>query len=119
MYKKIAFIISFFYVNSGMALNCRSGQYFVSAHHRDSYYRKDGTFVSSANVEAHCRDYNFSSPLNIKFENRMPEGWPYQLDLFKSWTEGEKKEVVAKVLQNGYKIGDRIVRPAKVTVKSS
>ncbi len=30
----------------------------------------------------------------------------------------EKKEVVAKVLQNGYKIGGRVVRPAKVTVKS-
>ena len=31
----------------------------------------------------------------------------------------QKQEVVAKVLQNGYKIGDRVVRAAKVTVKSS
>jgi molecular chaperone GrpE len=37
-------------------------------------------------------------------------------------TENDKKlkpEVVSKVLQNGYKIGGRVVRPAKVTVKSS
>ncbi len=31
--------------------------------------------------------------------------------------EGETKEQVAKVLQNGYRIGGRVVRPAKVTVK--
>lgn len=30
-----------------------------------------------------------------------------------------KKETIAKVLQNGYKIGDRVVRAAKVTVKTS
>lgn len=93
MYKKIALIISFFYVNALMAVDCRPGQYFVSAHHRDSYYRKDGTFVSAAEVEAHCRDYHFSSPLKVKFESKMPEGWPYQLDLFKPWTEDEEKEV--------------------------
>lgn len=29
-----------------------------------------------------------------------------------------QEEVVSKVLQNGYKVGDRVVRPAKVTVKS-
>lgn len=93
MYKKIVLIISFFYVNSLMAVDCRSGQYFVSAHHRDSYYRKDGKLVSAADVEAHCREYHFSSPLKVKFESKMPEGWPYQLDLFRPWTKGEKKEV--------------------------
>jgi molecular chaperone GrpE len=31
----------------------------------------------------------------------------------------DTKEVIAKVLQNGYKIGGRVVRAAKVTVKSS
>lgn len=30
-----------------------------------------------------------------------------------------KQEVVAKVLQNGYKIGGRVVRPAKVSVKNT
>ncbi len=33
--------------------------------------------------------------------------------------ESSGKQVIAKVLQNGYKIGDRVVRAAKVTVKSS
>lgn len=76
-----------------MALECHQGEYFVSAYHRNSYYRTDGTFVGPADVEAHCRSYRFSSPLRIKYESKMPVGWPYQLDLFKSWTEGEKKEV--------------------------
>jgi len=40
-------------------------------------------------------------------------------DKKQSETDEEKKEVVAKVLQNGYKIGGRVVRAAKVTVKSS
>jgi molecular chaperone GrpE len=31
----------------------------------------------------------------------------------------EKGEVIAKVLQNGYRIGDRVVRAAKVTVKNA
>ena len=93
MYKKIVLIISLFYANTLMALECRSNQYFVSAHHRDSYYRKDGTFVSASDVKDHCRDYHFSSPLKVKFENKMPEGWPYQLDLFKPWTESEKREI--------------------------
>lgn len=32
--------------------------------------------------------------------------------------QDERREVVAKVLQNGYKVGDRVVRPAKVVVSS-
>ena len=76
-----------------MAFECRPDQYFVSAHYRDSYFRTDGTFVKASDVEEHCRNYQFSSPLKIKFENRMPQGWPYHLDHFKHWTESEKKEI--------------------------
>lgn len=93
MYKKISLLISLLCINIAMALECPPDQYFVSAYFRDSYYRRDGKFVNAANVEAHCRSYHFSSPLKIKFENRMPEGWPHQLDLFKEWTEAEKKEI--------------------------
>lgn len=97
--KNIVLILSCFYVNIGMALECRSDQYYVSAHYRDSYFRTDGTFVKASNVEEHCRNYQFSSPLKIKFENRMPQGWPYQLDYFKPWTDFEKKEI-QKVLNS-------------------
>lgn len=93
VYKAILIFLSLIYLRIGMALECPPGKYFVSAFPRDSYYRGDGTFVSATTVEAHCRSYHFSSPLKIKFENQMPEGWPYQLDLFKKWTENEKKEV--------------------------
>lgn len=93
MYKNFLLLISLQFVNIAMALECPPNQYFVSAFFRDSYYRSDGKFVSAANVEAHCRSYRFSSPLRIKFENRMPERWPHQLDLFKGWTETEKKEI--------------------------
>lgn len=72
---------------------CPSGQYLVSAYSRGSYNRQDGTFVKATNVEAHCRTYNFSSPLKLKFEDQIPQGWPYQLDLFKKWTTIEKRDV--------------------------
>ena len=72
---------------------CPSGQYYVSAHSRDSYHRQDGTFVKATNVDAHCRTYGFSSPLKLKFEDQMPQGWPYQLDLFKKWTTVEKRDI--------------------------
>lgn len=36
--------------------NCRPGQHWVRAHHRNSYIRSDGTFVSAANVTAHCQN---------------------------------------------------------------
>jgi hypothetical protein len=94
MYKKIFIFILLTYANIGMTLECPSGQYFVSAHHRDSCYRSDGTFVSATNVEDHCRSYHFSSPLKVKFEKHMPKGWPYQLDLFKDWTAKEKQEIL-------------------------
>lgn len=32
--------------------------------------------------------------------------------------DSPKQEVIAKVLQKGYKIGDRVVRPAKVTIRN-
>lgn len=40
---------------------------------------------------------------------------PQEVEKEKS-EQSERKEVIVKVLQNGYKIGDRVVRPAKVIV---
>jgi hypothetical protein len=79
------------YSNSIFAFDCPTGHYFVNSHFRSSYYRSDGTFVSSANVEAHCKEYRLSSPLVLKYSSEMPKGWPYQLDIFKPWTSSERK----------------------------
>jgi hypothetical protein len=79
------------YSNSIFAFDCPTGQYFVHSHFRSSYYRSDGTFVSSANVEAHCKEYRVSSPLVLKYSSEMPKGWPFQLEIFKPWTSSERK----------------------------
>lgn len=73
------------------ALECPEGQFLVSAHPRTSYYRTDGIFVNSSNVEAYCKEYTFSKPLILKYLSNMPEGWPNQLELFKTWSPDEKK----------------------------
>lgn len=93
MLKLLIFITLTIRFSWAFADQCPSGQYFVSAHSRDSYYRKDGTFVKASNVDVHCRVYNFSSPLKLKFEDQMPQGWPYQLDLFKKWNTVEKRDI--------------------------
>ena len=73
------------------ALECPEGQFLVNAHPRTSYYRTDGTFVNSSNVETYCKEYTFSKPLILKYLSSMPEGWPNQLELFKAWSPSEKK----------------------------
>ena len=94
------------FFGKAVAGECPAGQYFVSAFNRESYYRTDVTFVSAANVEAHCRKYHFSIPLKLIFQNAMPDGWPNQLELFKSWTPAEKNQIkkvissLPKILRN-------------------
>ncbi|MDO9182192.1 MAG: hypothetical protein Q7U04_07275 [Bacteriovorax sp.] len=93
MMKLIISLSIFVLFGKAVAGECPAGQYFVSAYNRDAYYRTDGTFVSSTKVEAHCRKYHFSSPLKLIFQNTIPDGWPNQLELFKSWTPAEKREI--------------------------
>lgn len=88
------------------ALECPEGQFPVSAHPRTSYYRTNGTFVNSSNVELYCKEYTFSKPIVLKYLSNIPEGWPYQLELFKKWEKEDKKEIekaiksLPKSLQN-------------------
>lgn len=91
---KLIFITFLFLFSSPIfALECPEGQYLVSAHPRTSYYRSDGTFVNSAKVESHCRPYSFNKPLKLLFKSKIPERWPYQLEIFKEWSKLEKKEI--------------------------
>lgn len=91
MVKLIFITFLFFLSNPIFALECPEGQYLVKPYIRTSYYRSDGTYVSSAQVEAYCREYTFSKPLVLKYLEKMPEGWPYKLELFKTWNSSEKK----------------------------
>jgi hypothetical protein len=104
--KLLLFLSIAIILEQARALECPPGQYIISAHSRDSYYRNDGTFVSASKVEAYCRRHNFLSPLKLTFLSKMPDGWPNQLELFKNWTPLEKKEVeksfnsLPKILKN-------------------
>lgn len=86
-----------FLSRSIFALECPEGQFLVSAHPRTSYYRTDGTFVNSSNVETYCKEYTLSKPLILKYLSRMPEGWPNQLELFKAWSPSEKKSLEKEI----------------------
>lgn len=92
---KLFLYISLFvlYSQIGLATECPLGQYFVNSHFRSSFYKSDGTFVNSANIESHCRPYRFNKPLRPLFKNKIPERWPYQLEIFKKWSKLEKKEI--------------------------
>ncbi|NOT77598.1 MAG: hypothetical protein HOP07_01195 [Bacteriovoracaceae bacterium] len=92
MHRKIFFLILLLFAETVLALECPPGQYFVSGHQRNSYYRANGIFVSATAVSDHCRPFQFSSPLKIRFQDKMPIGWPY-LEKFISLTAVEKKEI--------------------------
>ncbi len=93
MYRYLSITIISLLSRSIFALECPEGQFLVSAHPRTSYYRTDGTFVNSSNVESYCRPYRFNKPLKLLFKNKIHENWPYQLEIFKEWSKSEKKEI--------------------------
>lgn len=76
------------------AQSCPKGEHWVSAHHRRSYYRADGTFVSATNVRAHCQS-NWKSYdwWKDKFKTGLPGRWPYPKEKSKPWTEEEKERM--------------------------
>ncbi len=84
MLKLLIFIAFVVMTSRAFAEQYPSGQYFVSAYFRDSYYWQDGTLVKATKIDAHCRTYNFSSPLKLKFEDQMPLGSPYGLIFLRS-----------------------------------
>lgn len=72
-------------------MNVQKDNIFVKPYFRTSYYKSDGTYVSSAQVAAYFREYTFSTPLVLKYLEKIPTGWPYQLEFFKTWNSSEKK----------------------------
>jgi hypothetical protein len=80
-----------------LAVECPPAKYFVSTYKRNAFFRTDGTFVKETTVSAHCRTNHFFNPLKLVFKDKMPEGWPFQLEIFKSSSEKEKKEIESAI----------------------
>ena len=92
--KYICLVLIFFaQISKAETSKCPSGQYFVNTYKRNAYYRTNGIFVKEASVSAHCRTNHFFNHLKLVFRDTMPEKWPYQLDIFKTPTNKEKKEI--------------------------
>lgn len=91
------FFILFAQISNAEVSKCPSGQYFVNTYKRNAYHRTDGTFVKETTVSAHCRTNHFFNPLKLVFKDKMPAGWPFQLEIFKSPSENEKKEIESAI----------------------
>jgi len=91
------FFILFSQISYAETTKCSSGQYFVNTFKRSAYYRTDGTFVKEATVSAHCRTNHFFNPFKLVFKDKMPEGWPFQLEIFKTPSKSEKKEIESAI----------------------
>ena len=74
---------------------CAKDEHWVRAHNRRAYLRGDGTFVSAANVSAHCQknppSYALWAP---KLQSGMPPGWLLQVEKLSAWTDEEKERVL-------------------------
>jgi hypothetical protein len=87
------FLILLTQISYAETSKCPNGQYFVNTYKRNAYYRTDGTFVKETIVSAHCRTNHFFSPFKLVFKDKMPERWPFQLEIFKSPSKNEKIEI--------------------------
>lgn len=93
--KTILFIFLSLAAQGLWAENCNSGFHWVRAHHRNAYYRADGTFVSAANVSAHCQKnsdaYDFWA---VKLKSERPIGWPNENEKLVPWSLAETEQVI-------------------------
>jgi len=85
--------LSIVYFNFSYALDCSPGQYQVREHPRTEYYRKDSTYVSEAQVKTYCKEYQNFQSLKLKFQEKMPRGWPHKKEKFIKWPTTEKKKI--------------------------
>ncbi len=100
------FLLGFIFlliIDSAFALECSEGKYLVNEHLRTAYYRDDGTYVSEADVSSYCKNYRSDGPLKIKFQRRIPKGWPFKKEIFKKCASREQKNI-ANVLDSLPKI---------------
>jgi hypothetical protein len=95
MVRVIITLIIFLGLQESFGQNCLTGQHWVKAYHRRAYHRTDGTYVSEANVTAHCqknpRGYDFWKSLLL---NGKPNGWPHDEEKTKAWTQEEVEKML-------------------------
>src|SRR3954465_1379462 len=76
-------------------VKCPPDSYVVRAHHRQAYYKSDGTFVRDSNVQTHCRQKSKTYEFWIgKLKDGFPPGWPHKTEAPSKWTEEEKARVL-------------------------
>lgn len=74
---------------------CPQGKYAVRSHDRGSYYRADGTFVSSAHIKAHCKEFSPSYQYFLdRFKEEISPLWPHKNEKSAPWTEEQKIRVI-------------------------
>jgi hypothetical protein len=92
----ILIIIPFF---NSWAKTCSQSKYLVQSHPRQSYYRSDGTYVTSTTVSSYCRHYRDDGLLKEQFFRRKPKLWPHQKEKFKKFSK-EKQKIISKILKS-------------------
>ncbi len=74
---------------------CPTDSYRVKSHHRSSYHRANGTFVSAAHVISHCRKKSKSYQFwNLKIKAGYPENWPYKNERAIEFSEFERERII-------------------------
>jgi len=89
----IVFVL-IFVMNSAEAVQCPKGEHWVSPHHRNAYYRYDGTFISATEVKGHCRlNPKGYDQWHSRLSNERPSIWGYKSEKSKKWTVEEVERV--------------------------
>ncbi len=85
---------------SAASAECPSGQHWVNAYNRKSYFRADGTSVKATSVSAHCRKSRESDVYwKNNFENDRPADWPHRTEKSKQWSAEEIERVLEAICE--------------------
>ena len=84
---------------NAQANTCPEGTYLVQEHPRQSYYKSDGTYVSSSTVSSYCRHYRDDEPLQEQFFSKKPNKWPHPQEKFHECSK-EKQQIVSRILKS-------------------
>lgn len=102
------FSILFFFFSCFSAFaetDCPTGKHWVSSFYRKAYKRHDGTNVSAANVDGHCRlNPRGYDQWHQRFSNDRPQPWHYK-ESSKTWSPEE----VERVLEDLSVLPDQII----------
>ena len=101
--KILAIVLFLITIFNAQANTCPEGTYLVQEHPRQSYYKSNGTYVSSTTVSPYCRHYRDDGPLQEHFFSKKPNKWPHPQEKFDECSK-EKQQIVSKILKSIPKI---------------